>query len=260
MFPVTFMRLTPAQANPARRAPQNPGVSLSHRPDTARFSGETILTDEVNFLYSKRLGHAMAFATKQHKSHARKGSNIPYVSHLQAVASYVMEYANIVKGTNLIEAPSPEFPEGITLEDAVIAAWLHDAVEDQGGMPMAEKIRKKFGETVTKLVLYCSHLDDPTQKLPYNDEQKVYLNHVAKGPATALLISGADKLHNLQCTVRSYWDQGDDVFKLFGGKTREQKIQYYRDVVDIYGKTGKYPRLVRHIDLTLKQLESLIAA
>lgn len=224
-----------------------------------RFSKETDIEDPVNFLYSERLIHAMAFATKLHQDHARKGSVVPYVSHLQAVASLVMEYAPIVPHSRLIEIPSPEFPNGITLEDAVIAAWLHDAVEDRGGMQTERKIKEKFGDTVDRLVMYCSNLPDPGSHLSYNEKQRRYLRQVAAGPATALLISGADKLHNLQCTLHGYWDQGDAIFNLFGGKTREMKLQYYRDVVTFYGQTGKHPALVRHIELTLQQLEELIA-
>lgn len=40
-------------------------------------------------------------------------------------------------------------------EDDVIAAMLHDAVEDCGGLPMLEKIRATFGDTVASTVEQC---------------------------------------------------------------------------------------------------------
>jgi len=35
-------------------------------------------------------------------------------------------------------------------EDEAIAALLHDAVEDQGGKPTLEEIRRRFGDQVGK--------------------------------------------------------------------------------------------------------------
>jgi (p)ppGpp synthase/HD superfamily hydrolase len=60
-----------------------------------------------------RFSEALVLATVLHRFQARKGTQIPYVSHLLAVASLALEY-------------------GAT-EDEAIAAVLHDAVEDQGG-------------------------------------------------------------------------------------------------------------------------------
>ena len=61
----------------------------------------------------------------------RKGTSIPSMAHLLGVASLVMG-----------EAGQVPFP--IT-EDMVIAALLHDAVEDHGGLPRLEDIRSNFG-------------------------------------------------------------------------------------------------------------------
>jgi len=60
-----------------------------------------------------RFGLAVAFANQLHRRQIRKGSGIPYMSHLLGVASLALEH-----GAN---------------EDEAIAAVLHDAVEDQDG-------------------------------------------------------------------------------------------------------------------------------
>jgi len=59
---------------------------------------------------SSRFEQALAYACIVHAGQTRKGTSIPYLSHLLAVASLAMEH-----GAD---------------EDTAIAALLHDAVED----------------------------------------------------------------------------------------------------------------------------------
>ena len=72
-------------------------------------------------LLSARFDSALVFAAQLHATQARKGSGGPYIAHLLAVASLVLEHG----GT----------------EDDAIAALLHDAVEDQGGPATRDRIR-----------------------------------------------------------------------------------------------------------------------
>jgi (p)ppGpp synthase/HD superfamily hydrolase len=83
-----------------------------------------------------RFTEALALVCELHRSQARKGTQIPYVSHLLAVASLALEY-------------------GAT-EDEAIAAVLHDAVEDQAGEPTAQGIENRFGKSVADIVRACS--------------------------------------------------------------------------------------------------------
>ncbi len=88
---------------------------------------------------STHFDEALLFATRLHAGQLRKGTNVPYVAHLLAVASIVLDYG----GT----------------ETEAIAALLHDAVEDQGGPPTREEIRRRFGAEVTAIVDGCSDTD-----------------------------------------------------------------------------------------------------
>ena len=72
-----------------------------------------------------KLQRAFAYAAKMHAGQARKGTKVPYLSHLMAVASLVLEAGGD--------------------EEMAIAALLHDVVEDCGGMPRLREIRKVFG-------------------------------------------------------------------------------------------------------------------
>ena len=60
-----------------------------------------------------RLGRAVSLAADLHSGQTRKGTSIPYLSHLLAVSALVLEDGGD--------------------EDQAIAALLHDAAEDQGG-------------------------------------------------------------------------------------------------------------------------------
>ena len=79
---------------------------------------------------------ALDFAYKLHFEQIRKGTEIPYFSHLISVSNNVIE-----NGGNTDEA---------------IAGLLHDAVEDQGGLKTLKIIRKKFGNKVAKIVSDCT--------------------------------------------------------------------------------------------------------
>jgi (p)ppGpp synthase/HD superfamily hydrolase len=76
------------------------------------------------------------YAAEKHDGQTRKQTAVPYLSHLMAVASLVLEAGGD--------------------EDMAIAALLHDVVEDCGGMPRLREIRKQFGPRVAKIVEGCT--------------------------------------------------------------------------------------------------------
>src|SRR5438477_11665077 len=84
---------------------------------------------------SERFDEALTYASRHHRRQLRKGSRVPYMTHLMSVSALVLEHGGS--------------------EDQAIAALLHDAVEDapdgQGGAVLAD-IRARFGETVATIV------------------------------------------------------------------------------------------------------------
>ncbi len=72
----------------------------------------------------KKFKEALVFASELHAEQTRKGTEIPYITHLLAVASIICECG----GT----------------EVEVIAGLLHDSIEDQGGQKTFEIIKQKF--------------------------------------------------------------------------------------------------------------------
>ena len=72
----------------------------------------------------KRFERALVRAAEIHREQKRKGTEIPYIAHLLAVCSLVLQ-----DGGNETEA---------------MAALLHDAAEDQGGEDMLHTIKGEF--------------------------------------------------------------------------------------------------------------------
>ena len=140
-----------------------------------------------------------------------KLSGEPYLAHLLAVAAIVMEH-----GGN---------------EDEAIAALLHDAVEDQGGLPTLEEIRRRFGPAVAEIVEGCSDAV-VTPKPPWRQRKEAYIARLRNASASVRLVSAADKLHNARSHPRaSIVASGESLWANFRGG-RDGTLWYYRTVVE----------------------------
>jgi GTP pyrophosphokinase len=148
-------------------------------------------------ILTERFEEALAFAARLHNAQVRKGTGIPYVSHLLAVASIALEH-----GAD---------------EDEAIAALLHDAVEDQGGDTARQEIRRRFGERVAAIVDGCTDAET-TPKPPWRERKERYVAHVADAPPSVRLVSAADKLHNARAILADLRATGDAVWGRFKGR------------------------------------------
>jgi len=154
-----------------------------------------------------RFEEALAYAARAHWRQVRKATDVPYVAHLLAVASLVLEHGGG--------------------EDEAIAALLHDAVEDAGGAPRREDLRARFGDDVVRLVDACSdHEGEP--KPPWRERKTAFLAHLAsETDAGARLVVACDKLHNARAVLADYERHGAALWARFNGG-REGTIWYYR--------------------------------
>src|SRR3954462_14813292 len=120
---------------------------------------------------TERFDDALLYASRHHREQLRKGSRVPYMTHLMSVSALVLEHGGS--------------------EDQAIAALLHDAVEDapdgQGGAVLDE-IRVRFGNAVADIVRACSDgLDESGNRSGTWAERKiVYVAGLAGKPADAL--------------------------------------------------------------------------
>ncbi len=185
---------------------------------------------------SFRFDQALQYATLIHAGQTRKGTEIPYLAHLLAVTSLVLEY-----GGN---------------EDEAIAALLHDAGEDAGGRGRIEDIRIRFGEPVAAIVEACT--DAVTHpKPPWRQRKEDYIAHLAKASPSARLVSLCDKLHNASSIARDYRRHGESLWDRFNGK-RDGTLWYYRALVNGFRQAGTSP-LVEELDRVVTDMEDTAA-
>jgi hypothetical protein len=137
---------------------------------------------------------------------------------------------------------------GLTLQragwdDATVAAgFLHDVIEDpnqHSGRMVHERLADLVGTEVANLVRAVSEPKhgDRGEPLPWRTRKEVYLETLARGPAAAMAISLADKLHNLW-TLNQAMEGGMDVFASHGGQRGlssgpEAQLWYFNSVLEL---------------------------
>jgi (p)ppGpp synthase/HD superfamily hydrolase len=195
---------------------------------------------ESQLFLSTRFTAAIDYARHLHIE-TRKGSDIPAMAHLLGVASLVM-------GENG-HAPVP------VTEDMAIAAILHDAVEDHGGMPRLQDIEHNFGSNVARMVagLTDSFDENAAQKQNWEERKAGYIERLAKEPLDVHLISAADKLYNARTILSDHRDVGAQVWKRFK-RGRDQQMWYYRELLRVF-KAQPPNRIVEEFERVVAELE-----
>ena len=120
-----------------------------------------------------RIEDARAFAEAAHRGQTRKGAGRePYFTHLEEVAALVTRFGGD--------------------EETVMAAWLHDTVEDCG--VISAGIAARFGARVAGMVAELT--DD--KSLPKAERKRLQqVNAPGKSPGAAL-VKLCDKLSNVR--------------------------------------------------------------
>ncbi|HEY1404742.1 MAG TPA: HD domain-containing protein [Pyrinomonadaceae bacterium] len=188
---------------------------------------------------SPRFLAALNYAATLHAGQVRKATSIPYVSHLLSVAGIAIEH-----GAD---------------EDEAIAALLHDAPEDCGGLPVLEEIRARFGERVAEIVAACSDTFE-TPKPPWSERKARYIAHVRAASPSVRLISMSDKLHNARAILADYRQVGEAVFARFKRGEGHSVLWYYRRLADEFNAAGSASPLAQELDRVVSELESLSLA
>ena len=182
----------------------------------------------------KRFDQALAYASDLHRTQPRKATTIPYMSHLLGVASLVLEDGGE--------------------EDEAIAALLHDAVEDQGGEPTLQEIRRRFGDHVASIVEGCSDTDQ-VPKPPWRNRKEAYLRRLRDAPESVIRVSLADKLHNARSTARDLRVEGPAVWDRFNEKRAGEQLWYYRSLLEIFRARSRSP-MVDELERVIEEIDS----
>lgn len=163
-------------------------------------------------MLTDRFDEALAYASRLHRDQRRKGTSIPYISHLLSVAALVLEH-----GGN---------------EDQAIAALLHDAVEDQGGPETLEAIRRRFGDTVAMIVADCTDAWEE-RKPEWRPRKEAYIAKLPGKDPSSLLVSLADKTHNARAILNDYRQLGDALWDRFNGG-KDGTLWYYQTLATVF--------------------------
>lgn len=168
-----------------------------------------------------RISAAFALAALVHEKQKRKSTDIPYISHPMAVAAQVSVWGGS--------------------EEQFIAALLHDVVED-GGAQYMPVIEEHFGKNVLDLVMACSDAA-PQQGQPkgaWIERKEKYIANLRSAADEVLLISAADKWHNLASILADAKRLGETVFDRFIRKDFERAdkkkmvLWYYKELLAVY--------------------------
>ncbi len=189
----------------------------------------------ADWLYTQRFADALTTAAELHATQRRKGTSIPYISHLLATCAIVLDY-----GAD---------------EDEAIAALLHDAIEDVEPTETARAHVAWFGTRVLAIVEGCTDADTHP-KPPWRERKERYVAHLADADASVLLVAAADKLHNALSVVADLRRVGDSVWDRFNAG-RDETLWYYDAVVAaMRANPAHNPELLGELTRVVAELRS----
>jgi (p)ppGpp synthase/HD superfamily hydrolase len=193
---------------------------------------------------TERFTIAVDYARQVH-TERRKGTDVPYMAHLLGVAAQVMGEVGYVRFS--------------VTEDMVIAALLHDAAEDHGGLPRLKDIEHNFGSNVARMVagLSDSLTENPGKKQPWLERKQAYILRLRKEPAEVQLISAADKLYNARAILEDYREIGPRIWERFK-RGRNDQIWYFDELVKVFKSSG-VNRIVDELERVVNELRQVSA-
>jgi (p)ppGpp synthase/HD superfamily hydrolase len=202
------------------------------------------MTTDNPVVLTRRFSDAVDYARIAHGAQVRKGTDVPYLSHLLGVASLVLAYGGD--------------------ENQVIAGLLHDVVEDCGALHEAA-IRAQFGDAVADIVKACTDgtaekkaesRDPEARRLEWLRRKLKYIEQLRDETADALLVSACDKLQNASAIVEDLENPavGREVFRRFKG-TAGQTLGYYQSIADILRERNS--PVFRTFDATVARMHEL---
>ncbi|ANE03879.1 HD domain-containing protein [Corynebacterium crudilactis] len=160
-------------------------------------------------ILNKRLRFAINTAATAHRDHSRKGSGIPYVSHLYSVMFLLSQVTDD--------------------EDVLIAGLLHDTLEDVPERYSAAQLEKDFGPRVLALVEDLTKIEHPSWQV----RADAYIEHLEfHASKEAVLISTADKLHNLMSILDDLDEIGESLWERFNSG-KENQLWWYTEILRV---------------------------
>ena len=170
-------------------------------------------------MFSARVEAALTMAARRHDGQVRKVSRVPYLTHLVHVARIVVYHGYD--------------------EDHEVVALLHDVLEDTCRdeaeiAQVAEQIGQEFGPQVQEAVHALSEPkhSQAGEALSWKLRKTAYIDGLSTASALALVVSAADKTHNIATLLHNLRSEGPALWQRFRGGP-EQSLWFYQSVVDV---------------------------
>lgn len=191
-------------------------------------------------MISDKVNLALKVASRAHRDQMRKGTDIPYISHPVAVAMIVSGYT--------------------TDEDTIVASILHDILEDVEPTVYSETdMRNDFGDEVVKIVKDVS--EDKTAgepEKPWIERKKSYLAHLnSLENEKPLIVSTADKIHNLTDILEEYERIGDSIWQKFNA-SKNDELWFYTEFLKIIDKKQIPEQMKNDLALLVDRLKNIV--
>jgi (p)ppGpp synthase/HD superfamily hydrolase len=181
-----------------------------------------------------RLEKAIRVATIAHRNQKRKGSDTPYITHPYSVMCLASEDTKD--------------------EDILIACLFHDIIEDVPDEYPRGKMLDEFGERVVSIVDGVTK--DSTLK-DWQDRSNAYLDHLEhKASDESVLVSCADKVHNLMTILEDYRTLGDELWSRFNAG-KKQQLWWYESVLRVTSKRMPSLSLNKRLTELVKEFQDL---
>ncbi len=171
--------------------------------------------------YSERIQAALEVSAQAHAAQVRKGSEIPYITHPFHGALILTRYGYG--------------------EDVIVAALLHDVVED-AHIPLSD-LEKQFGPSVAVLVsaLTETKRDEAEQEIPWETRRAEHLVRLREASPEAAAIKAADMLHNARTTAHEITLHGNTVWSRFKRGPLQILENYLQTLEIVQAKLGDHP-------------------
>jgi len=170
----------------------------------------------------------MLFAMDEHEGQTRKGTDSPYIHHPLSVGTIIDE-------------------SGGTTEE-VMAGILHDVIEDCG--VSLKTIKKKFGK---KTARYVNGVTEQDKSLPWKERKLAYIDVIKHAEHSILVVSAADKLHNLRSIDKDVKEIGEELWSRFSvGK--EESIWFYSELNKLYKESSVPEEWVNEMSAIIKRV------
>ncbi len=189
--------------------------------------------------YTARLDAAVrraAWAHEQAGQH-RKGTDVPYIIHPVGV---MMIASNVTSD-----------------EDVLIACLMHDVLEDvDSGIYSEDDMRIEFGERVVTIVKDVTKDDNEAD---WHKRSQLYLHHLQnKASDEAVIVSAADKAHNLLSILADYETAGDALWQRFSTKSGADQLWWYGSILDVVTSRGAPVGLTKHLAMLTERLRLIV--